>query len=51
MHEVGSLTSQMQEDAAQMYNFFGGPLRALTVSVSSVCTGVLLSFIVSHYAV
>lgn len=48
MHEAGSLTSQLQEDTARMYIFLGGPLRAITVAVSSVCTGVLLSLIVSR---
>jgi ATP-binding cassette subfamily B (MDR/TAP) protein 1 len=44
---VGSITSQLQDDAAQMHTFTGEPVRALLIALSSVFTGLVLSFTVS----
>jgi ATP-binding cassette, subfamily B (MDR/TAP), member 1 len=45
---VGSITSQLQDDASRIQAFSGEPIRAIFVALSSVLTGVVLSFIVSH---
>ena len=45
-HSVGSLTSQLQDDAARLHAFSGEPVRAFVVACASVVTGVTLSFIV-----
>jgi ATP-binding cassette subfamily B (MDR/TAP) protein 1 len=47
MRSVGSITSQLQDDAARIQAFSGEPVRSLIVALSSVLTGVILSFIVS----
>lgn len=44
---VGSITSQLQDDAARIHAFSGEPVRSFLVSVASVVTGVVLSFVVS----
>ena len=44
---VGSITSQLQDDAARMHTFTGEPVRALLIALSSVFTGLVLSFTVS----
>lgn len=44
-HSVGSLTSQLQDDAAKLHAFSGEPIRAFIVASSSVVTGVVLSLI------
>ena len=46
---VGSITSQLQDDAARVHAFSGEPVRSFLVALSSVVTGVVLSFIVSCY--
>jgi ATP-binding cassette subfamily B (MDR/TAP) protein 1 len=42
---VGSITSQLQDDAARIHAFSGEPVRSMIVALSSVLTGVILSFI------
>lgn len=42
-HSVGSITSQLQDDAARLHAFSGEPIRAFAVAFSSVVTGVVLS--------
>jgi len=42
---VGSLTSQLQDDAAMIHSFSGEPLRQLIMSLASVLVGVVVSFI------
>uniref|UniRef100_A0A7S2YI40 Bile salt export pump n=2 Tax=Entomoneis paludosa TaxID=265537 RepID=A0A7S2YI40_9STRA len=44
-HSVGSITSQLQDDAAKLHAFSGEPIRAFVVASSSVLTGLVLSFI------
>jgi ATP-binding cassette subfamily B (MDR/TAP) protein 1 len=46
---VGSITSQLQDDAARIHAFSGEPVRSLLVALSSVVTGVVLSFVVRVY--
>ena len=46
---VGSITSQLQDDAAKIHAFSGEPVRAFLVALSSVVTGIVLSFIVGHF--
>jgi len=41
---VGKITSQLQEDATRIQTFTGDPVRSLLVSLSSLLTGVVLSF-------
>lgn len=41
---VGSITSQLQDDAAFLHSFAGAPIRALIVSLSSVAVGVVIGF-------
>jgi len=41
---VGKITSQLQDDAARMHTFTGEPIRAFLIAVSSVFTGLILSF-------
>jgi ATP-binding cassette subfamily B (MDR/TAP) protein 1 len=47
---VGSLTSQLQEDAARIHAFSGEPVRAFLTALASVVTGITLSFVVSFFA-
>jgi ATP-binding cassette subfamily B (MDR/TAP) protein 1 len=44
---VGKITSQLQDDAARIHTFSGEPIRSLLIALSSVFTGVVLSFVVS----
>jgi ABC-type multidrug transport system fused ATPase/permease subunit len=44
---VGNITSQLQDDAARMHTFTGEPVRAVIIALSSVFTGLVLSFTVS----
>ncbi len=41
---VGSITSQLQDDAARIHTFSGEPIRSMLIALSSVLTGVVLSF-------
>jgi ATP-binding cassette subfamily B (MDR/TAP) protein 1 len=41
-HNVGSLTAQLQDDAAMVQSFTGEPIRSLIVSLSSVCVGLVV---------
>jgi ABC-type multidrug transport system fused ATPase/permease subunit len=47
MRSVGSITSQLQDDAARIQAFSGEPVRAFLVALAAVATGVILAFIVS----
>mmetsp|Transcript_40967 Transcript_40967/g.67216 ORF Transcript_40967/g.67216 Transcript_40967/m.67216 type:complete len:237 (-) Transcript_40967:103-813(-) len=42
---VGSITSQLQDDVAFIFAFSGEPIRTLVINVSSVVTGLTISFI------
>jgi ATP-binding cassette subfamily B (MDR/TAP) protein 1 len=42
---VGSITSQLQDDAARIHTFSGEPIRSLIMSLSSVLTGLIVSFV------
>eukprot|EP00934_Nitzschia_sp_Nitz4_P006351 Nitzschia sp. Nitz4//scaffold41_size133979//19551//23745//NITZ4_003331-RA/size133979-snap-gene-0.97-mRNA-1//1//CDS//3329551422//6341//frame0 len=42
---VGKLTSQLEDDAARLHTFTGEPIRAFLIAISSVVTGVVLSFV------
>ncbi|KAL7530590.1 LOW QUALITY PROTEIN: hypothetical protein ACHAXR_003577, partial [Thalassiosira sp. AJA248-18] len=44
-HSVGSLTSQLSDDAAMIHSFSGQPIRQLVMSLSSVLVGVVVSFV------
>ena len=44
---IGRITSELQDDAARIQAFCGEPIRQLIVALSSVVTGVTISFIVS----
>jgi ATP-binding cassette subfamily B (MDR/TAP) protein 1 len=43
MRSVGSITSQLQDDAARIHSFSGEPVRAFIVAISTVLTGVVIS--------
>jgi ATP-binding cassette, subfamily B (MDR/TAP), member 1 len=47
IHSVGSITSRLQDDAARIEAFSGEPVRNLVVALTSIATGVILSFVVS----
>eukprot|EP00934_Nitzschia_sp_Nitz4_P005837 Nitzschia sp. Nitz4//scaffold153_size53422//46055//50256//NITZ4_006766-RA/size53422-snap-gene-0.60-mRNA-1//-1//CDS//3329537277//5827//frame0 len=42
-HRVGSLASQLQQDAALLHNFVGEPIRSLTIAMSAIVIGTFLS--------
>jgi len=42
---VGGITSQLQDDAARIHTFSGEPIRSLIMSLSSVVTGLIVSFV------
>lgn len=42
---VGSITSQLQDDAAFVFAFSGEPVRTLVMNLSSVMTGITISLI------
>ena len=44
-HTVGTLTSQLSDDAAMIHSFSGQPIRQLVMSLSSVLVGVVVSFV------
>lgn len=41
---VGSITSSLEEDAARIHTFSGEPVRSLLIALSSVITGLAISF-------
>jgi len=41
---VGKITSELQEDATRIQTFTGDPIRSLLIALSSVITGLVLSF-------
>jgi len=42
---VGVITTQLQDDAAMIHSFSGEPIRAVTISLSSVLIGIAISFV------
>jgi len=42
---VGAITSQLQDDAARIQTFSQEPIRSFLIAISSVVTGVVLSFV------
>lgn len=42
---VGSITSQLQDDAAMIHSFSGEPIRTLIMNLSSVLVGLIVSFV------
>jgi len=44
LRSVGSITSQLQDDAAKIHALTGQPVRILLINVSSVVTGLIISF-------
>jgi ATP-binding cassette subfamily B (MDR/TAP) protein 1 len=42
---VGSITSQLQDDAAKIHAFSGQPIRIFLINLSSVIAGVIISFV------
>ena len=44
---VGSITSELQDDAAKIHAFSGEPARSFLIAVASLVTGLVLSFVVS----
>lgn len=45
---VGSITSQLQDDAAFIFAFSGEPVRTLVINLSSVVTGLTISMICEY---
>jgi len=43
---VGTLTSQLQDDAARIHAFSGEPVRSFIVAMSSIAVGLVLSLVV-----
>lgn len=44
LHTVGSITSQLSDDAALIHSFSGQPIRQMVMSLSSVLVGLVVSF-------
>jgi len=44
-NSVGSITTQLQDDAAMIHSFSGQPIRVLTMTLSSVLIGLILAFV------
>jgi ATP-binding cassette subfamily B (MDR/TAP) protein 1 len=42
---VGSITSQLQDDAAKIHSFSGEPIRTFFIGISSLLVGLVLSFV------
>lgn len=42
---VGSITSQLQDDAAMIHSFSGEPVRTFVVTVASLLVGVVIAFV------
>jgi ATP-binding cassette subfamily B (MDR/TAP) protein 1 len=47
----GTITSQLADDAAMLHAFAGEPIRTLTISVSSVVVGLVISFVYMWYVI
>lgn len=47
LHSVGSITSELQNDAARLHAFSGAPIRQFLIAVSSLLIGVVVAFSVS----
>jgi ATP-binding cassette subfamily B (MDR/TAP) protein 1 len=41
---VGSITSELQDDAARIHTFSGEPIRSFLVAMAAVLTGIVLAF-------
>jgi len=44
---VGSITSQLQDDAARIQAFSGEPVRSFIIAIASIITGIVISLVVS----
>jgi len=42
---IGDITTQLQDDAAKLHTFTGEPIRTFLLNLSSVLTGLVISFI------
>ena len=42
---VGSISSQLQDDAAKIYSFSGEPIRTFVVGIASLLVGIIISFV------
>jgi len=42
---VGNITTQLEEDASKIHTFSGEPIRSFLIAMSSIITGIVLSFI------
>lgn len=49
MQSVGKITSELQDDAARIHSFSGVPIRSALLALSSVVTGLVLSFVVGGH--
>jgi ABC-type multidrug transport system fused ATPase/permease subunit len=45
---VGKITSELQDDAARIHAFSGVPIRSALLALSSVLTGLVISFVVRY---
>jgi ATP-binding cassette subfamily B (MDR/TAP) protein 1 len=45
LRSVGTITSQLEDDAALLHSFSGEPIRTLIMSVASVLVGVVIAFV------
>jgi ATP-binding cassette subfamily B (MDR/TAP) protein 1 len=45
LHPAGSLTTQLQDDAAMIHSFSGEPIRTLVMTVASLVVGVVIAFV------
>jgi ATP-binding cassette subfamily B (MDR/TAP) protein 1 len=43
-HSISKLSTKLEDDAAMMHSFSGEPIRQLTMTVSSLAVGLVLSF-------
>jgi len=42
---IGSITTQLSDDAALIHSFSGEPIRSLVMNVASVAVGLVVSFV------
>ena len=45
LHSPGTMTSRLADDAALLHAFAGEPIRTLVLNLSSVCVGIVISFV------
>mmetsp|Transcript_22456 Transcript_22456/g.33650 ORF Transcript_22456/g.33650 Transcript_22456/m.33650 type:complete len:120 (+) Transcript_22456:1016-1375(+) len=48
-HSVGSITTQLQEDATLIQSFSGQPIRVLSMTLASILIGLVISFAFMWY--